>query len=310
VFEPPLAPAPHDLRVEHRRTGLGIGAANPRLSWRLPALDAGVAQAGFELAVERDSGPSETVALTGAGTHLVDWPFAPLAPRERAEVRVRARLSDRSSTGWSEPLAIERGLSEADWHVDFVAPSTQAPTDEPRPGHLLRAELEVPADAVRVRAYLTAHGVYDVELDGQRVTTAELAPGWSSYQHRIRYQTLDLDAVATPGTHAIGVWLADGWYRGRLGFGGGTYDLYGTDVAALVQVEVRRADGTVTHLPLDWRCAPAPITAASLYDGESYDARLEQPGWSTPGFDDTAWQVPQALPRTSFAHAIEVRGSA
>ncbi|MCL2595541.1 MAG: family 78 glycoside hydrolase catalytic domain, partial [Promicromonosporaceae bacterium] len=191
------------------------------------------------------------------------------------------------------------------WQADFVSPSTWAPTDGPRPAYLLRAEFEVPPTAVSVTVFVTAHGIYDVEVDGERATRAELAPGWSSYAHRLRYQTLDLTTAAPPGRHALGVWLGDGWYRGRIGCDGGLWDVYGSDVSVLAQVEVAHDDGRVAVLPLTWRWAPSPITAAGLYEGETYDARLEQVGWSRPGFDDSAWATPTVLPRVSFPHVFE-----
>ena len=40
-----------------------------------------------------------------------------------------------------------------------------------------------------------------------------------------------------------------------------------------------------------WKTATGPILGSDLYDGEDYDARLEMPGWNTPGFDDGAWEA-------------------
>ncbi|WP_435738571.1 family 78 glycoside hydrolase catalytic domain [Cellulosimicrobium sp. PMB13] len=294
-----------DLRAEHRTDGLGMDERTPRLSWRLEGGDPGLVQRAYEISVDRDTQDPSTVRAASPDVSLVPWPGVPLAPRERASVRVRATLSDDSTTAWSEPLVVEAGLDAEDWVEDFVSPSLAAPTSGPRPGWVLRATFSVPTSAVRVRAYVTAHGVYDLEVNGTSASDAVLAPGWSSYGHRLRYQTLDLGPTVTPGENVLGVWLADGWYRGRIGFNGGLWDVYGTDVAALVQVEARFADGTVARLPLRWRTAPAPVTASGLYEGETYDARLEQPGWSRPGFDDACWERPSVLPRRSFSHVLE-----
>ncbi|GII98876.1 alpha-L-rhamnosidase [Sediminihabitans luteus] len=299
-------PGAVDLRVEHRPDGLGVGDRSPRLSWRLEGLPHGVEQVAHEIEVARDGDETSRTTGHGSGTSLVDWPGAPLRSRERSHVRVRSTLSDGTTTPWTPPLVVEAGLDPQDWAEPFVSPSTEASADGPRPAHLLRARLDVPAWAVRVRAYVTAHGVHELEVDGERLGDDELAPGWSSFEHRLRYRTIDLDDVVRPGTGSVlGVWLADGWYRGRLGFNGGLWDVYGRDVAVLVQVEAHRADGRVERLPLEWRTAPAPVVATGLYEGETHDARLEQPGWSLPGFDDSAWEVPTTLPRELFTHALE-----
>jgi alpha-L-rhamnosidase len=85
--------------------------------------------------------------------------------------------------------------------------------------------------------------------------------------------------------------LGDGWFRGRLGFGGGRRNIYGERLALLVQLEVQYTDGSRETIVTDkeWRAATGPILTNSLYDGETYDARLEHPGWSLPGFDDSSW---------------------
>ncbi len=93
------------------------------------------------------------------------------------------------------------------------------------------------------------------------------------------------------GENAIGAWLGDGWYRGRMGWNGGFRNLFGHDLSLLAQLELRYADGSVETIATDdsWRAAPAPIIRSGNYDGELYDARLELDGWSRPGHDDSGW---------------------
>ncbi|HEY7296013.1 MAG TPA: family 78 glycoside hydrolase catalytic domain, partial [Dehalococcoidia bacterium] len=87
--------------------------------------------------------------------------------------------------------------------------------------------------------------------------------------------------------------LGDGWYRGRLGWQGvGGRNRYGSALALLAQLEIVYADGSRQVVCSDehWRASGGPILASDLYDGETYDARLEMPGWDTAGFDDFGWQ--------------------
>ena len=93
------------------------------------------------------------------------------------------------------------------------------------------------------------------------------------------------------GTNALGAMLGDGWYRGRLSFGGGRRNIYGDRLALLAQLEISYADGSSERIITDetWRAAPGPIIASDIYDGESYDARLERPGWAAAGYDDHDW---------------------
>jgi len=119
-----------------------------------------------------------------------------------------------------------------------------------------------------------------------------LSPGWTVYRERLRYYTYDVTSHLVEGANAIGAWLGDGWYRGRLGWRGGFRNLFGDDLSFLAQLELVYADGSTDVVATDtsWRAAPGPILSSSLYDGETYDAREERHGWSAPGYDDDGWE--------------------
>ncbi|MET8983159.1 family 78 glycoside hydrolase catalytic domain [Streptomyces sp. NPDC004539] len=283
--------------AEHHREPLGIGESSPRLSWKTTA-PAGWTQSGYQIEATRDDGTHRTEWVTSPDSVLVPWHLAPLASREICEIRVRVRGTDRSVGTWSPPLRVETGLlAPADWTARAVSPR-QEPEERwsallgaDRRPPLLRREFTVDAEVERARLYVTAHGLYEIEINGRRVGDHTLAPGWTSYAHRLRYQTHDVTDHLRAGANAIGAWLADGWYRGRLGFGGGHADLYGERVALLAQLEIVHHDGTVTVVATDtsWRAGQGPILSSGLLDGETYDARAEPSGWSRPGFDDAGW---------------------
>ncbi|NUO45737.1 MAG: family 78 glycoside hydrolase catalytic domain [Streptomyces sp.] len=281
--------------AEHHREPFGIGESSPRLSWRTTA-PTGWTQHAYQIEVTRAKGTYRTDWVTDPDSVLVPWPPAPLTSREACAVRVRVRGADQVAGAWSESLHIEAGLlTPTDWTARAISPhqpperSETQPTDPQPP--LLRKEFTAGADMDHARLYVTAHGLYEIEINGRRVGDHALAPGWTSYHHRLRYQTYDVTDHLRAGANAIGAWLADGWYRGRLGFGGGHADLYGDRVALLAQLEIVHRDGTVTVVGTDasWRAGRGPILASGLLDGETYDARQELPGWSSPGFDDSHW---------------------
>jgi len=298
-------PAPV-LRVEHHpQPALGVGEERPRLSWHLERARPAYRQAAYEVAW-RTTAPDGTVLDDAAAVVaspdqvLVPWPGAPLPARARAEVRVRTRddgapdddaRNDDGWGAWSTPAVVERGLTAPDWTAELVGPGYDEGPVETRRAPLVRAGFAVPGAEVRsARLHLTAHGLVQAELNGRRVGDDELVPGWTPYDQRLRVHTYDVTDLVRPGENAVGAWLADGWFRGRYGFEGGTRDLYGTHVGVLAQLEVVTDAGTVVvGSDGSWRSAPGPLTRASLYDGETYDARLVPAGWSEPGFDDAAW---------------------
>jgi alpha-L-rhamnosidase len=291
------------LRAEHHREPVGIGAVRPRLSWQAETDREGWTQTAYQLAVDYDAEPDRTVLsspISSPEQTLVPWPLPPLGSHARCEVRVRVWHdgSDEPS-GWSEPLSIETGLVRPeDWTARMITPTVPQPADRDWPALLLRRAFTLPADPVRARLYVTAYGVYEMELNGERVGDHVLAPGWTSYHHRLRYQTFDVTDHLRAGPNAIGGWLAEGWYRGRLGFRGGVRAVYGEHTGLLAQLEVHCADGSTVVVGTDetWRAGAGPVTATGIYDGEHHDARLEIPGWSTADLDDRAWHGVTALP--------------
>jgi alpha-L-rhamnosidase len=129
-------------------------------------------------------------------------------------------------------------------------------------------------------------------VNGKSVGDHVLAPGWTSYASRLRYQTFDVTALLHEGPNAIGAMLGDGWYRSELNGGiAGLKRIYGSQIALLAQLELIYADNTreIVGTDEDWKTTPGPILASDLYQGERYDARLERAGWSTAGYDDSDW---------------------
>ncbi len=270
----PHAAAPTAPRFEHRTDAgpvLGIGAASPRLSWTVPEADAEFAQDAYELELTRDghSGP-ETERVASGDQVLVPWPFAPLRSRESGAVRVRVAHGDDWS-GWSPWAGVEAGLLSADdWTASFVSPRSFGAQDLPAP--VLTAVTTLPPDVVKARLYSTAHGVYVAHLNGLRVGDEVLAPGWTSYDHRLRYQTYDVTELVQPGDNVLEVLLGNGWYRGRLGFAG-KRAFYGDRLALLAQLEVTDSGGAVHVLASDgsWTAHHSGIVSDDLYDGQRTD---------------------------------------
>ncbi|MCM3848303.1 glycoside hydrolase family 78 protein [Pseudonocardia sp. DR1-2] len=285
------------VRAENHAPGeaVGIGEERPRLSWAVLAPPRW-RQQDYEVELRRGDDVEVHGPFADTDSLYRPWPGRPLLPRERAVVRVRVRGVDGGFSPWSGPEPVERGLAAADWvAVPVGSPADEDPDSDRRPA-LVRRDFTVRAEVVAARVYVTSHGLHELEVNGYRVGTDVLSPGWSPYATRLRYLTHDVTDLLVPGANAIGGLLGDGWYRGRLGFRGGHRNLYGTDLSLIAQLEIEYADGERDVVATDaaWRAAPSPIVVSGLYDGETYDARDERPGWSRSGFDDAGW-LPVAL---------------
>jgi len=293
-----------DVRVEHRRDALGSATPGPRLSWIVDTTSAGWRQAAYEVeAFGRDGQIRDrTGRIESDESVLAPWPFASLQSRERLTVRVRAWGADGQGSAWSAPHAVEAGLLHpGDWVARFMTPAWDEDTSQDQPCPLLRREFDVRAGVAveRARLYVTALGVYEAYLNGAVIGDHVLAPGWTTYTHRLRYQTFDVTDLLHEGRNAIGAMLGDGWYCGPLGFGGGRRNIYGDRLALLAQLEIVYTDGIIDRIATDegWRAATGPILTSGIYDGETYDARLELPGWSAPGYDDQGWASVRPIAR-------------
>lgn len=154
----------------------------------------------------------------------------------------------------------------------------------------------VAADNIRsARIHSTALGVYELQLNGQRVGDQYLSPGWTDYPKRVRYQTYDVTTQLKGGENVFGATLADGWFCGHAGLFG-AFRYYGQRPALLAQLEIEYDDGRVERIVTDasWKTHPSPLLLADLLKGETYDANLESPGWSSAGFDHSAWSNARA----------------
>jgi alpha-L-rhamnosidase len=287
-------PSVERLRAEYRRSpALGIGEAAPRLSWITSTPAPGWAQAAYEVEVDGDA----LGRVDGDASVFVPWPATPLGSRDVRRVRVRVWGTDGSASPWSEPLVVEAGLLDAsDWAAAWI---TTPDAGDERPPRFRRA-FTAAGPVAKARLYVTSAGIHEVALNGHRVGDHVLAPGWTAYGHRLRYDTHDVTALVAAGENVVGATVADGWWRGHLGWEM-TRDVYGDRIGLLAQLELTYEDGTTGVVATDgtWRAAPGPWDAADLYNGETYDARREDRGWAEPGFDDAAWAA-----ATGFAPAV------
>jgi alpha-L-rhamnosidase len=157
---------------------------------------------------------------------------------------------------------------------------------------LLRTEFVLEEDhgsVTRATLHATAHGIFEAYLNGQPVSDDVLSPGWSSYEWRLRYRSYDVTPLLQP-TSVLGIALGNGWFRGRLGWGGGRAH-YGQELAALAQLKIEFADGHRQMIITDgsWTAGPSAVVSNDLYDGETIDARRYSDAWLQPGFSDESW---------------------
>jgi len=181
-------------------------------------------------------------------------------------------------------------MSAAALTADAKAKSKAGKLVLPPPSYM-RTTFQIPKPVRRATVYTTALGIFDLHLNGQRVSDDYFNPGWTDYTRRVYYRAHDVTSRVRPGTNALGAILADGWYSGYVGFGK-LRDHYGKHPRLRAMLHIEYTDGTTDDIATGpgWKATTGPILEADFLMGEAYDARLATPGWDTPGFDDRTWQ--------------------
>lgn len=291
------------VTCEYREHLLGADQFVPRFGWKLISKRRGIKQQAYQLVVSDAADFSLSLWDTGRvesdqSLHI-EYAGPTLQSRTRYYYRVQVwdqedNCSDWSSIGWWETAFLHSDEWQADWIMPMQRSTVKQSGEWPDspPVTLLRKTVQLKGNIVSARVYATAAGLYDLHLNGERVGEELLAPGWTSYHHRHQYQTYDVTRYLHAGGNGIGIRVADGWYSGRISWEKGFRSAYGAYRAALLELHVQYADGSEEVVLTDetWKTSEGPIRYTSIYDGEIYDARLEDAGWSKYEYDDSAWE--------------------
>ncbi|MDF2993254.1 MAG: hypothetical protein K0S37_3768 [Microbacterium sp.] len=283
------------LRAEHREDSEFVAVARPRLSWIVETDIPDWRQQ--EVEIRLDGG--EVAALSGPGHILIDWPFAALEPgaRHRVDARVRGQVGDWSD--WCASTAVRWGAVPGErWVAQFIG---LPHPDRPAQPVQLRTTVAPRRRIQSAVLHLSALGAVRALIDGASVDDAVLSPGWTSYEQRVLYDTIDVTDHLGAGQHTLLLEVTGAWYTEQYGFGNGARRVYGEQPAAAAQLELRYDDGSTDSITTDetweangdWR-----IVSSGIYDGETIDLRRdEDSGTWTPA---RAFSAPRAVtPRTS-----------
>ena len=306
-----------DARCEYRTDPLGLDEPAPRFSWRIQATDRSRSRSDYR-AVARSQGQSAYRVLVSScqqnldaglgdrwdsgkvasdATNAIAYAGTPLRSGQRCWWKVQTWDRDGRPGTDSPPATLEMALLEPeDWEGSWI--SAAAGVSAP----LLRTETVLEDQPRRARCHVSGLGYYELYINGQRVGDRVLDPATTYYHNdqpaemgsRVLYATHDVTRHLRAGPNAIGVMLGNGWYSTEhdVPASPSHREPYGDRPVVLLQFDVELASGETIRLVSDtaWRTSAGPITYNDYSHGETYDARLEQPGWCEPGFDDGAWE--------------------
>jgi alpha-L-rhamnosidase len=279
------------LITEHLADPVSLDVITPRFGWQLLSDKRNVRQTAYEIKVDLDKSNvwSSGKVASGESVH-VPYAGADLQSDKKYTWQVRVWDNNGNQSAWSEMASFQMGLLKtSDWKAKWIEPGFVEDTLM-RPSPIFRKEFLADKKIISARAFISAHGLYEAQINGKRIGDGYLTPGWTSYNKRLQYQVYDVTTLIKNGVNVIGVTLGSGWYRGPLAWGGNK-NSYGKDISLLCQINIKYSDGSsdVVLSNENWKCSIGSIRYSEIYNGEIIDARDSKDGWLLPGYDDSKW---------------------
>jgi alpha-L-rhamnosidase len=288
--------SPYDLTFEHRINPVGTDILQPRLSWKLKGTGNNIMQTAYSLRVAVDPKFSASKIIWQSGkvasdeSVLVSYKGPDLKACQGYYWQVRVWDNKGRVSKWSEVAFWETGLlNPGNWKAKWI--EIEGDTNRYSPSPHFRKEFVIEKSIAKAVVYVTAHGFYELHLNGKKVGDQVLTPGWTSYGKRIQYQVYNVTGQLQKGKNAISAVLGDGWYRGTLAWGN-NWAIYGKRLGLLMQMKITYTDGTESFILTDesWKSNNnGAIRMNDIYNGETYDATKRFTGWDLPGYEDSKW---------------------
>ncbi len=309
---------PTNLTCEYLVNPLGVGTMQPRLSWMSSSTRRGDRQTGYQILVARDAAllkPGKADAWNSGHVPsdqsvLVPYAGAALSAGKRYCWTVRTWDAQGNVSNFSPAAVWEMGLlrptdwAPAQW-IELPADTRSSPLvlrpvqtgsmktptmEKTFPSPLFRKNFLIGKTVSRARMYIGGLGYYELFVNGRRMGDHQLDPSMTTYDARAFYVTHDITTALRQGGNAMGVMLGNGFYGQNIVWAASM--AWGPPVL-LAKCVIEYTDGSVETMATDtsWKATTGPVLFNNVYAGETYDARLEIPGWAEPGLDEAKWQV-------------------
>lgn len=261
------------LKTNRMINPLGFHLDQPRLSYVVSETGA-TKQVAAQIRVALDEAFTQLVYDSGRSTEINslahELPIR-LKPRTRYywQVTVWADNGEEATSGaaWFETAKQDEG-----WEAEWITPKLDRNIHP-----VLGTTFALNKEVLIARAYVCGLGLYELELNGRRAGEEYLAPNFNAYDKWLQYQTYDITDLLQTGLNTVEAMLGNGLYKGRFGFQGGKYEVYGDRFSLLCELVITHTDGSVTSVYTDesWYAKRSKVLASGLYDGEHYDATLQ-----------------------------------
>lgn len=289
---------PVDLKSEYLERPIGIDNPAPRLSWRIDDPRQGARQTSYRVIIGKDSmevvngnGQVWDTGRINSGDIRITYKGKALEPFTPYYWKVITGDQENQETA-SLVSSFETGMMGiGNWQGAWIGDRKDA-AFEPAP--YFRKEFTAGKTIRSARAYIAVAGLYELYINGERIGDHRLDPMYSRFDRRNYYVTYDVTPQLQKGGNAIGVLLGNGWYNHQ---SKAVWDFdrapWRNRPAFCLDLQITYTDGSMETIPTDlsWKTSDGALIFNSIYTAEHQDARLEQAGWDTAGFDDSKWRA-------------------
>ena len=284
-----------NLKCEHLVNPIGIDSENPRFSWQLASKMNGIAQEAYQIIVGTDSLFTEQSQIWDSGKIDLDKNLSvyhgpALKPFTKYFWGVQV-WDNQGANSVSEISTFETGMMNmSNWKGSWITDTRDV---DLKPAPYFRKEFKPYKKIISARAYVAVAGLYELVINGKKIGNHRLDPTYTRFDRRTLYVTHDVTEFINNEKNTIGILLGNGWYNHQ------STAVWYFDEAPwrarpkfCLDLRIEYEDGSVEMISSDntWKTSLSPVIFNSIYTAEHYDARLEQPGWDMPDFDDSDWK--------------------
>ena len=266
-----------NLKVNRLANTVGVSSGSVTFSW----IPTGV-QTGFIISIKANGSQIYTSGVVKS----TDYSYSPdVSIPSRSYVEWSISLIDESGKIGEEVFSTFITVPDKnEWSAKWIDPELIHPTycrraDEGLPlnkASYLKKNFDYDGNG-RALLFATAHGIYNIYVNGIAVEEYFLAPGTSYYTERLQVQGYDITNLLSKGTNEILVTLGEGWWRGSTGWHMFRY-CYGTSLALLAQLEIDGKTSVITDE--SWQCSQSgPLQENDTMRGETYNAQNVISDW-------------------------------
>jgi alpha-L-rhamnosidase len=289
---------PSNLQCEYLLNPIGLDTPSPRLHWQMLDNREGALQTAYQVIVGTDSaqvaagkGNCWDSGKVSGSEMLVTYAGKTLQPFTKYYWSVILWDKDQQKSIPAKIASFETGMMQiSNWKGAWISDSKDIAL---KPAPYFRKQFQPSGKVKSARIYMAAAGLYELSINGQRVSDHRLDPMYTRFDRRTLYVTYDVTSLVNDKEVALGVLLGNGWYNHQSTAVWYFHEAPWRDRPKFcLDLRITYEDGReeVVSSGTDWKTSLSPIIFNSIYTAEHHDARLSQPGWDKAGFDDSKWK--------------------